>query len=43
MLLRRLKAEAANLKVRVDKCTFKVSKCGETFMEHFTLYQGPMP
>ena len=39
MLLRRLKAEAANLKGRVDKCTFKVSKCGETFIEHFSLYQ----
>lgn len=43
MLLRRLKAEAANLKVRVDKCTFKVSKCGETFIEHFTLYQDYDP
>lgn len=37
-LRRRLQDEVNNLKSRVDKCTIRVSKCGETYIEFFNLH-----
>ena len=33
-----LSREAANLRSRMDKCTIRVSKCAETFIEFFSLH-----
>ena len=38
VLKRRLQDEATNLKSRVDKCTIRVSKCAETYIEFFNLH-----
>jgi len=35
-LLRRLQRECRNLRSRVDKCTIRVSKCSETYVESFS-------
>ncbi len=37
-LRRRLTGEERNLRSRVDKCTIRVSKCAETYVEFFTLH-----
>ena len=37
LLKRRLQKLSANLRSRIDKCTIKVSKCAETYVEYFTL------
>ena len=33
-----LSREAANLRSRMDKCTIRVSKCAETYIEYFSLH-----
>lgn len=38
LLKHRLKDTSANLRSRIDKCTIKVSKCAETYIEHFNLH-----
>ena len=35
----RLQTESANLKGRIDKCTIKISKCAETYIEHHNMYK----
>ena len=35
---KRLNGEIANLKSRLDKCTIRVSKCSETYIEFFGLH-----
>lgn len=37
LLKKRLTTIAANIRGRIDKCTIKVSKCAETYVEHYTL------
>ena len=37
LLKRRLQKVSDNLRNRIDKCTIKVSKCSETYIEYFTL------
>eukprot|EP00095_Tigriopus_kingsejongensis_P000221 maker-scaffold55_size446313-snap-gene-1.14 protein:Tk00221 transcript:maker-scaffold55_size446313-snap-gene-1.14-mRNA-1 annotation:"regulator of g-protein signaling 7 isoform x1" len=38
-LKRQLLAEATNLRSRIDKCTIRVSKCAETYVEYFNLHR----
>ncbi len=37
-MIRRLRQESQNLRSRVDKCTIRVSKCAETYVEFFNLH-----
>ena len=39
LLKLRLQTESANLKGRIDKCTIKISKCAETYIEHHNMYK----
>ncbi|CAB4068429.1 RGS [Lepeophtheirus salmonis] len=35
---KRLRVEASHLRSRVEKCTIRITKCAETYAEHFNLF-----
>ena len=37
LLKQSLHKQAANLRTRIDKCTIKISKCAETYVEHYSM------
>ena len=38
LLKQSLQKIANNLRTRIDKCTIKISKCAETYVEHYTMH-----